>query len=901
MFPSALNQETQKKLHTNLDWLENSSFQVDLSQASQLSLHLHEDRTDYAKEELAINKNEEKETKSQNKKKHHSSKRVERRKKDRSTEEGSCDDDYDSNNVIDEEERRKKIVSLSKKVFFEETGLSHEQAFRIDNKSDRNNLAFNSVYNALVSSYDKSKRIKSRNILNQFKKCSKTTRYCQPGNIIKESKDDELIVPITSHQMDAFIPLHTPTLTQGSLDSSRISSVYDTSTQLYLQGKGLPQKSTFKSSQIQFNSMPTNVRQPSKPTLEQIIYSKTQEFNEYLKQYPCDVDKWLQFLKFQEENVIFENDKSGKKSLEIVIAEKKLSIVEKALEANPQCFRLIIKKLKIMEVIASSEEVEAEWDKLVFLYPNVPLIWHHYIIFLKTNVTHYTTSKLLKLFLKCLKTFSLMHEGLFRTHQSPDNLEEEMLKIIYQTCLVLEEAGYIEKSIAIFQALIEFNLFTPQKLNQAMPLEDWITLFEPFWDLGSPRFGEPNSYGWAKVLENKYLPSITQSVNIDDKEDEIVKSEHNKAAIWFKIEYLKEKYHWLPVKGYESEDIDDPERNITFDDISPFLIRFRKRASKFNLVIYFLKFLNAVPDFNQSPILFKGNDFPLFFIKHNPLPMPSYFNRESWFTFQDQIFIKSIETFENSFRKELIQHRILFLIKCVKNGVINLKHAQKLVKDILKHKENRNNIDLWSLYTDLEEMKDDKKDAKQIYEKAISMFTGNIDLKKLISFVRKYCQFMLEIRSLDQMTIEYEGSKMMQHDNQLLLTLVNVINQVNAVSVNSVMILKTLRMIDVMLEQVSDGHKTDIIYCKALIYLLNQDIKKIWSLFDKQLKEDANEPLYTSYLQFILINCNRSFGSLTLLRRVLKNALDAYPTNQEYLLLFINIESKMLISTTTQR
>lgn len=69
----------------------------------------------------------------------------------------------------------------------------------------------------------------------------------------------------------------------------------------------------------------------------------------------------------------------------------------------------------------------------------------------------------------------------------------------------------MERAVATFQAMIEFNLFCPHKLLD-LSLEDRIAVFESFWDSGVSRVGENGARGWSYWIDNKDSPAAEESV-----------------------------------------------------------------------------------------------------------------------------------------------------------------------------------------------------------------------------------------------------------------------------------------------------------------------------------------------------------------------------------------------------
>lgn len=83
----------------------------------------------------------------------------------------------------------------------------------------------------------------------------------------------------------------------------------------------------------------------------------------------------------------------------------------------------------------------------------------------------------------------------------PDRNKREMnlIQALVQLCRFLDEAGYREKCVALYQSMVEFNLFCPKECSQ-MSFKQKLDMFEIFWDKELPRFGQANAPGWMNTL-----------------------------------------------------------------------------------------------------------------------------------------------------------------------------------------------------------------------------------------------------------------------------------------------------------------------------------------------------------------------------------------------------------------
>lgn len=71
--------------------------------------------------------------------------------------------------------------------------------------------------------------------------------------------------------------------------------------------------------------------------------------------------------------------------------------------------------------------------------------------------------------------------------------------------------------------MIELNFFSPD-FPGYYSLDDRLAMFEPFWESGVPRFGEPGVVGWATVM--KKMENVINQDSVEQSstgEDEIIK------------------------------------------------------------------------------------------------------------------------------------------------------------------------------------------------------------------------------------------------------------------------------------------------------------------------------------------------------------------------------------------
>lgn len=106
----------------------------------------------------------------------------------------------------------------------------------------------------------------------------------------------------------------------------------------------------------------------------------------------------------------------------------------------------------------------------------------------------------------------------------------------------------MERAIAAYQALIEFNLFSPIDYKNKK-FYDRIDFFKEFWDSEVPRFGDLHANGWSHFINTD---QVHHYEGLDSNEKSFDTSNINTFSDWVKMEKQSFVYNWLPLR--QSED-----------------------------------------------------------------------------------------------------------------------------------------------------------------------------------------------------------------------------------------------------------------------------------------------------------------------------------------------------------
>ena len=489
------------------------------------------------------------------------------------------------------------------------------------------------------------------------------------------------------------------------------------------------------------------------------IQAKTKEYNEKLRRDPSDIDLWLEFVEFQDQAMAdFNSDEKKKKKASNVlikskaIVEKKLSVLKTAMDKNPHSFKLAVERLRLSKEISDNESLERQWHELLLMFPDDLEVLRQYLDFNASHFTSFSVSKVTKSFKTCFKKLLSLQAS--STGQTLLNIQDEMVNLIAKLCNFWSDAGYTERSVALYQGLVELNLFSPD-FPGYYSLEDRLAMFEPFWESGARRFGEGQDVqGWADVIKNKPNPDqeLIENPNNDTMEDSLIAEFKDVLPVenlWLKLELSREQRHWLPWRSVGDE-AEDPDRCVPFEDIQDFL--FQATDSKtgpvlLKLVLNFLKFLGARPKnsmfnfmgANQLSVVnqwFKSGDDDEAPCSGDLVHAKSYRNEDSLKSFVRNAVKQLLRVLKPPCVTEIAAYWMMYECGQVKTKA-ERKETSKLIKTIIKPVfESGDNEELYCVY------------ARVTYQ-----LEGHKSSQKILQMMKATFQRSLKVR-LTQLSIE---------------------------------------------------------------------------------------------------------------------------------------------------
>ncbi|XP_050258228.1 uncharacterized protein LOC126703307 isoform X3 [Quercus robur] len=236
---------------------------------------------------------------------------------------------------------------------------------------------------------------------------------------------------------------------------------------------------------------------------EDEVLRRTRDFNKLTRENPHDEKAWLAFAEFQDRVAGMQPQKGAR----LQTLEKKISILEKAAELNPDNEDLLLCLLKAYQNRDNIDVLITRWEKILMQHPGSYKLWREFLHVVQGDFSRFKVSDMRKMYAHAIQALSAASSKHFRQgHQSAKpsdtaivQLELGLVDIFLSLCRFEWQAGYQELATALFQAEIEFSLFCPLLLTE----QSRRRLFEHFWNSDGARVGEEDALGWSTWLERE--------------------------------------------------------------------------------------------------------------------------------------------------------------------------------------------------------------------------------------------------------------------------------------------------------------------------------------------------------------------------------------------------------------
>ncbi|KAI5305786.1 snoRNA-binding rRNA-processing protein utp10 [Ascosphaera pollenicola] len=334
------------------------------------------------------------------------------------------------------------------------------------------------------------------------------------------------------------------------------------------------------------------------------------ELSKQVADHPNDIDAWLALIDHQETLVgtmSVDDNRVLTASEKRSIADIRLSIYEKALAAVSAKLprdRLVLGLLGEGGKLWDTKLLAKKWQHYLQQYPGYMSLWVRYLDFQQTNFLNFSYEKCRDFIISCI--------DLNKSSTLPRSTAEQALAqkkihlyLLLRLGLLMRESGFCEHAVAIWQGLLEFNIFRPKSLS-SHDMSAAVASFNTFWDSEVPRIGEPGAKGWDSSAGTK--PAAPQA-----DEAPLAINPHSPFESWEHAEWNQMRASFLPARTLDETQEDDPYRVILSSDTEKLLADFTGPVMQDLLLNSFLLFCRLPPFSHSSSTILQWRTDPFVF------------------------------------------------------------------------------------------------------------------------------------------------------------------------------------------------------------------------------------------------------------------------------------------------
>lgn len=370
--------------------------------------------------------------------------------------------------------------------------------YYFDSRGDRDNLAFGCLYRMDVARY------KLGNSAKLFEPGFHALyRWNKMGSILDRDGDLDVLDSKLKTGGRYWSAKHSALERHKNL--KRIRIVAHEKSKIVIPGDFIP-LSDIQTSPVDVIDGSSLGTSTSEESWEDEVLRKTREFNKMSREHPHDEKIWLSFADFQDRIASMQPQKGAR----LQTLEKKISILEKATELNPENEELLLCLMKAYQSRDSTDVFIGRWEKILLQHSGSYMLWKEFLHVVQGEFSRFKVSDMRKLYAHAIQALSAacskQHRQVHQTAKSPTSdpavieLELGLVDIFLSLCRFEWQAGYQELATALFQAEIEYSLLCPCLFISEQSKQ---RLFEHFWNGDGARVGEEGALGWSTWLEKE--------------------------------------------------------------------------------------------------------------------------------------------------------------------------------------------------------------------------------------------------------------------------------------------------------------------------------------------------------------------------------------------------------------
>ncbi|CAK9164341.1 unnamed protein product [Ilex paraguariensis] len=135
---------------------------------------------------------------------------------------------------------------------------------------------------------------------------------------------------------------------------------------------------------------------------EDELLRKTREFNKMTRDRPHDLKLWLDFAELQDKVASMQSQKGAR----LQTLEKKISILEKATELNPDSEELLLALMNSYQSRDSSDILIGRWEKVLLQNSGSFKLWRQFLLVVQGEFSRFKVSEMRKMYATAIRALS---------------------------------------------------------------------------------------------------------------------------------------------------------------------------------------------------------------------------------------------------------------------------------------------------------------------------------------------------------------------------------------------------------------------------------------------------------------------------------------------------------------
>lgn len=298
---------------------------------------------------------------------------------------------------------------------------------------------------------------------------------------------------------------------------------------------------------------------------------------------PANGDAWQELIDLQDKVLGIPESRSTSAERQSK-AHIKISIYEIAIEKvadDKTREALLLGMMEEGSEVWGGNKMSSKWRILLQTYPEYQGLWIKYLDHKQTTFSSFTFEDSRNVYVDCLRMLQCARTSVV----DDEKISESQVYVLLRMTLFLREAGFLERAIATWQAVLEWEMHRPTVLKLlAFGSDDTKNLnalssFADFWEAEVPRIGEEGAKGWATFKQGEFESSKPRKDDIEIVEDGLTLFRS-----WAETERGRSLQSRTVARAGDDIDDNDPYRIVMFSDIEDLLLISRESPQRWKFI-----------------------------------------------------------------------------------------------------------------------------------------------------------------------------------------------------------------------------------------------------------------------------------------------------------------------------